>query len=454
MWKGVPLTGSSAGVAIGGHADGNSRNDKVRFTARDVNTFGPDFKLNLTLYVMWLDDDGTMHKHKIRTVSRDMKGNQTYILSHIGSGRGAIGQTTWNGNAAVLVILHSVSVPKEGMQSPRVALMRDHVFESKEAHDAYLLMMSSGRSKRSRLNEMVKLSETLQKENAAMKDYVKDLYINVPKTISGMTPCGMDFSPLCSGENCSNKACALNLQEIEGKDSGQSGNELYASLQGDGYSKDKMKHRLLCEDCAAGVETEELVIRNLCMSCWVNPKLARLPYCTDCRKYQCRGYNDDGERKFACVQDGVMLSESNIYQCQRPQGDGHICNLCKRSEIKKYSAKRSEESKKARDDDAGGDYDEMRREEMRAIYQLYDPVCRTKVDAKYIRGKADISWKHACDEKDGYKALAGKDKKTLVDFRYHFRQRAGAKIDTLAKLEDYIKKGGKFGKSNAGRRQS
>mmetsp|Transcript_18081 Transcript_18081/g.26868 ORF Transcript_18081/g.26868 Transcript_18081/m.26868 type:complete len:113 (-) Transcript_18081:34-372(-) len=93
-----------------------------------------------------------------------------------------------------------------------------------------------------------------------MKDYVKDLYINVPKTISEMTPCGMDFSPFCSGGNCSNKAFALNLQEIEGKDSDQSGNELLASLRGDGYSysKDKIVHRLLCEDCAAGVATEEL----------------------------------------------------------------------------------------------------------------------------------------------------------------------------------------------------
>ena len=200
IWKGVPLARESvgahdattkaedAGIAIGDHADGNSVNDKTFYTARSVNALGPDFHLDLTVYVVWMGDDDKKHQHKIRTTSLEMQGNHTYILPHWGSGRGAIAQTTWKGSPAVLVVQHKVWVDKKHRNSPRVALMRDCVFPTQKGHDDFLSSMSKNTPALSPDNQIVALSNTITKDNLSMKEYIDTLTTNLSGTIRQNKP--------------------------------------------------------------------------------------------------------------------------------------------------------------------------------------------------------------------------------------------------------------------------
>ena len=441
-------TGDAA-LILGEHCDQSTSNDKDHYTPRNINAFGAEFHLDLTLFVMWNDDDGKEREHRICTVSQRMEGNVSYYLSHWGSGRGAIAQTTYNGRRAVLVLKHRVWLSDKNKSQPRAIVVCDPVFPTKAAHDDYLKKVESRLLPRRHDSKLKTLFREIVESNPALalEDYRKNLASNIRNTIETHVPHPCDYVVQCCNNDCGNNASVLNLEQIEGRDDGLSGAALHEYLQKHRDNDALAEHRLLCEGCAAAI-SEELLVKKLCLKCCVRSTVSDLARCGVCREYTCIGYKDNGERKYSCVQGGVLLDESNIYN-GKTAGYGAICKSCFKSKNNVRISVRKESKEREERRNAKGKGSERLREQLLAIYQLKDPEYRENVDKKYLRGETQINWKNACDEADGYGALAGGDKITLKNFFRDWRAKAGKKYDTLQKFEAYE---GKVGLANCGRR--
>ena len=69
-------------------------------------------------------------------------------------------------------------------------------------------------------------------------------------------------------------------------------------------------------------------------------------------------------------------------------------------------------------------------------------------------GKYRVSWKTVLHPDHGYGPLKGKTLNETRDKFYHFRQRGGKDIKTLAQYVDYMNNNGKVGLANIGRKRA